>query len=76
MWKYACDEFGSAENVASRLQLFANPLNIVAPEQTKYALIDESQISEPGPVDIKGRGVMDLIHVDSCFGALQTSRAF
>ncbi|RBW61690.1 adenylate/guanylate cyclase domain-containing protein [Ruegeria sp. A3M17] len=63
--KYVYDVFGPAVNIASRLQVFANPMNIVAPEEMKYALIDEFQVSDIGPVDIKGMGRMDLINVTS-----------
>ncbi|CUH41314.1 MULTISPECIES: adenylate/guanylate cyclase domain-containing protein [Ruegeria] len=63
--KYVYDVFGPAVNIASRLQVFANPMNIVAPEEMKYALIDEFQVSDIGPVDIKGMGQMDLINVTS-----------
>ncbi|WP_282151075.1 adenylate/guanylate cyclase domain-containing protein [Ruegeria atlantica] len=63
--KYVYDVFGPAVNIASRLQVFAKPMNIVAPEEMKYALIDEFQVSDIGPVDIKGMGQMDLINVTS-----------
>ncbi|MBO9412679.1 MULTISPECIES: adenylate/guanylate cyclase domain-containing protein [unclassified Ruegeria] len=63
--KYVYDVFGPAVNIASRLQVFANPMNIVAPEEMKYALIDEFQVSDLGRVDIKGMGEMDLINVTS-----------
>jgi len=63
--KYVYDVFGPAVNIAARLQVFANPMNIVAPEEMKYALIDEFQVSDLGPVDIKGMGQMELINVTS-----------
>ncbi len=63
--KYVYDVFGPAVNIASRLQVFANPMNIVAPEEMKFALIDEFQVSDLGRVDIKGMGEMDLINVTS-----------
>lgn len=61
--KYVYDVFGPAVNMASRLQVFANPMHIVAPEEMKFALIDEFQISDIGEVDIKGLGQMNLINV-------------
>jgi adenylate cyclase len=75
--KYVYDVFGPAVNMASRLQIFANPGNIVAPAEMKYALIDEFQISEIGRVEIKGLGEMDLINVTSnlqATGAFRPSR--
>ncbi|UUV07415.1 adenylate/guanylate cyclase domain-containing protein [Ruegeria sp. YS9] len=74
--KYVYDVFGPAVNIASRLQVFANPMNIVAPEEMKYALIDEFQVSELGCVDIKGMGEMDLINVTSGLSMPQGSRSF
>ncbi|MDX1742167.1 MAG: adenylate/guanylate cyclase domain-containing protein [Ruegeria sp.] len=63
--KYVYDVFGPAVNTAARLQVFANPMHIVAPEDMKYALIDEFQVSDIGRVDIKGMGEMNLINVSS-----------
>ncbi|NOD33652.1 MULTISPECIES: adenylate/guanylate cyclase domain-containing protein [unclassified Ruegeria] len=72
--KYVYDVFGPAVNIASRLQVFANPMNIVAPEEMKYALIDEFQVSDLGCVDIKGIGEMDLINVTSGLSMPQGNR--
>jgi len=74
--KYVYDVFGPAVNIASRLQVFANPMNIVAPEEMKYALIDEFQVSDLGRVEIKGMGEMELINVSSGLSANQGSRLF
>ncbi len=74
--KYVYDVFGPAVNIASRLQVFANPMNIVAPEAMKYALIDEFQVSDLGRVEIKGMGEMDLINVSSGLSANQGTRLF
>ncbi|WP_109464794.1 adenylate/guanylate cyclase domain-containing protein [Albibacillus kandeliae] len=63
--KYVYDVFGPAVNMASRLQVFANPMKIVAPEEMKFDLIDEFQIADLGPHDIKGLGQMNLINVGS-----------
>ncbi len=63
--KYVYDVFGPAVNIASRLQVFANPMKIVAPEDMKFGLIDEFQVSDLGPVNIKGMGEMNLIEVTS-----------
>ncbi|WP_271946800.1 adenylate/guanylate cyclase domain-containing protein [Ruegeria faecimaris] len=74
--KYVYDVFGPAVNIASRLQVFANPMNIVAPEEMKYALIDEFQVSDIGRVDIKGMGEMDLINVTSGLSIPQRKPVF
>ncbi|GAA6160896.1 MULTISPECIES: adenylate/guanylate cyclase domain-containing protein [Ruegeria] len=74
--KYVYDVFGPAVNIASRLQVFANPMNIVAPEEMKYALIDEFQVSDLGRVDIKGMGEMDLINVTSGLSMPQPRHLF
>lgn len=72
--KYVYDVFGPAVNIASRLQVFANPMNIVAPEEMKYDLIDEFQIADLGAVDIKGMGRMDLINVSSRLNVTRSDR--
>ncbi len=71
--KYVYDVFGPAVNMASRLQVFANPMKIVAPEEMKFALIDEFQVADLGAVDIKGMGEMDLISVKSSLRSPQPS---
>ena len=63
--KYVYDVFGPAVNMASRLQVFANPMKIVAPETMKFDLIDEFQIGDLGQHEIKGLGEMNLISVDA-----------
>lgn len=74
--KSAYDVFGPAVNIALRMQVFANPMNIVAPEEMKNALIDEFQVSDLGPVDIKGMGVIGLISVTSRLNPPHASRMF
>lgn len=74
--KYVYDVFGPAVNMASRLQIFANPGNIAAPEEMKYALIDEFQITDIGTVAIKGLGDMELINVASNLQATGAGRPF
>lgn len=72
--KYVYDVFGPAVNMASRLQIFANPGNIAAPEEMKYALIDEFQSTDIGTVAIKGLGDMELINVTSNLKASGSTR--
>jgi len=61
--KYVYDVFGPAVNMAARLQVFAHPMKIVAPEGMKPSLIDAFQVSDVGTYDIKGLGTIDLIDV-------------
>lgn len=61
--KYVYDVFGPAVNIAARLQIMADPMTIVAPDEMKFALIDEFQIGDFGNHDIKGLGEMRLITV-------------
>jgi len=63
--KYVYGVFGPAVNMASRLQVFANPLKVVAPETMKFDLIDEFQIGDLGQHEIKGLGEMNLISADA-----------
>ncbi|MGR3759306.1 adenylate/guanylate cyclase domain-containing protein [Roseobacteraceae bacterium NS-SX3] len=61
--KYVYDVFGPAVNIASRLQVFAKPMKIVAPKEMKDALENEFHVSDIGPADIKGLGEVHLINV-------------
>ena len=63
--KYVYDVFGPAVNMAARLQVFAKPMKIVAPAGMKFDLIDEFQITDIGPHDIKGLGEVELVNVSS-----------
>lgn len=62
--KYVYDVFGPAVNMASRLQVFAHPMKIVAPVEMKFDLVDGFQVDEIGSYDIKGIGEMELINVE------------
>lgn len=62
--KYVYDVFGPAVNMASRLQVFAHPMKIVAPVSMKFDLIDGFQVDEIGLYNIKGLGEMELINVE------------
>ena len=61
--KYVYDVFGPAVNLASRLQMLAEPMTIVAPESMTEHLIDEFRLSDFGEHAIKGLGDMRLISV-------------
>ena len=62
--KYVYDVFGPAVNMASRLQVFAHPMKIVAPVSMKFDLVDGFQVDEIGSYKIKGLGEMELINVE------------
>ncbi|MDU8946716.1 adenylate/guanylate cyclase domain-containing protein [Ovoidimarina sediminis] len=62
--KYVYDVFGPAVNMAARLEVFANPMKIVAPVSMKFDLIDGFQIKDIGAFDIKGLGQMELMNVE------------
>lgn len=62
--KYVYDVFGPAVNMASRLQVFAHPMKIVAPIEMKFDLVDGFQVDEIGSYDIKGMGTLELINVE------------
>ncbi|MGV6846789.1 MAG: adenylate/guanylate cyclase domain-containing protein [Marinibacterium sp.] len=61
--KYVYDVFGPAVNMAARLQMFAEPMAVVAPESMTFDLVDEFQIDDFGRHPVKGLGEMDLITV-------------
>ncbi|MDK3020354.1 adenylate/guanylate cyclase domain-containing protein [Pseudodonghicola flavimaris] len=74
--KYVYDVFGPAVNLASRLQVFAKPMHIVAPETMKAALSEEFHVSDIGPTEIKGLGAVDLVSVGSELSAPQAARRY
>lgn len=58
--KYVYDVFGPCVNMASRLQVFANPMKIVCPATMKSELLDAYQMTDIGCYPIKGMGDIDL----------------
>jgi len=63
--KYVYDIFGPAVNLASRLQVFARPMAIVAPDSMKGALIEEFSLDDLGVHDVRGVGEMRLMNLSS-----------
>ncbi|WP_428648025.1 adenylate/guanylate cyclase domain-containing protein [Roseibium sp.] len=61
--KYVYDVFGSAVNLAARLQEFANPMCVVAPDSMKEFLVEEFQLADLGKQDIRSFGEMRLMKV-------------
>jgi class 3 adenylate cyclase len=61
--KYVYDVFGPAVNMAARLQVFAKPMSIVAPDSMKESLVEEFQLSDLGPQEVRGLGSMRLMRV-------------
>ena len=62
--KYVYDVFGPAVNMAARLQVFAQPMKIVAPVDMKFDLVDGFRVTEIGSYDIKGLGQVELVNVE------------
>ena len=67
--KYVYDVFGPAVNMAARLQVFANPMHIVAPDSMKDALMDEFQLTDLGQHEVRGLGEVRLLNVGHGFEA-------
>ncbi len=61
--KYVYDVFGSAVNLASRLQEFANPMCVVAPDAMKEYLVEEFQLTDLGKQNIRSFGEIRLMRV-------------
>lgn len=74
--KYVYDVFGPAVNIAARLQAFAEPMSIVAPEEMKQDLLDDFQLSDLGCHDIRGIGRLSLIGVGAGLDLTRRSRQF
>jgi class 3 adenylate cyclase len=63
--KYVYDIFGYAVNLASRLQLFAGPMSIVAHDEMKNSLVEEFSLTDLGHHEVRGLGQMRLISLAS-----------
>ena len=63
--KYVYDIFGEAVNLASRLQVFADPMQIIAHDGMKDALIEEFALSDLGWHEVRGFGEMRLISLST-----------
>jgi len=63
--KYVYDIFGEAVNLASRLQVFAEPMQIVTHDEMKAALIEEFSLTDLGVHEIRGVGEMRLLGLSS-----------
>ncbi|MGI9390539.1 MAG: adenylate/guanylate cyclase domain-containing protein [Boseongicola sp.] len=63
--KYVYDIFGQAVNLASRLQLFAQPMSIVAHDEMKPALVEEFALKDLGQHEVRGMGEMRLLKLSS-----------
>lgn len=74
--KYVYDVFGPSVNLASRLQVFARPMKIVAPADMREALLDEFTVTDIGPAEIKGLGTVELINVGDALHTPQPARRF
>ena len=63
--KYVYDIFGYAVNLASRLQLFAEPMSIVSHDAMKDALIEEFTLTDLGLHEVRGMGEFRLLGLSS-----------
>jgi len=63
--KYVYDIFGEAVNLASRLQVFADPMQIIAHDGMKDALVEEFALSDLGRHDVRGFGEMRLMSLST-----------
>lgn len=63
--KYVYDIFGQAVNLASRLQLFAEPNSIVTHSEMKGGLIENFKMDDLGRHEVRGVGEMHLLKVSS-----------
>ena len=63
--KYVYDIFGQAVNLASRLQLFAGPMSIVAHDEMKNSLVEEFTLTDLGHHEVRGMGEMRLLGLSS-----------
>ena len=74
--KYVYDVFGSAVNLAARLQQFANPMCVVAPDTMKEFLVDEFQLEDLGRREIRSFGEIRLMRVNPGIELAQKVRQF
>ncbi|MDH3666099.1 MAG: adenylate/guanylate cyclase domain-containing protein [Paracoccaceae bacterium] len=63
--KYVYDIFGEAVNLASRLQVFADPMQIIAHNEMKKSLVEEFTLSDLGRHEVRGFGEMRLIDLST-----------
>jgi adenylate cyclase len=63
--KYVYDIFGHAVNLASRLQLFAGPMSIVAHDEMKHSLVEAFALTDLGTHEVRGMGEMRLMGLSS-----------
>jgi adenylate cyclase len=62
--KYLYDIFGDAVNTAARAEAVSEPLRITVTQSTSDLLEGTFKLSPRGPIDLKGKGVMELYFVD------------
>lgn len=74
--KYVYDVFGSAVNLSARLQEFAKPMCIVAPDAMKEFLVDEFHLVDLGKQDIRSFGEMRLMRVSPGIELARKARHF
>lgn len=63
--KFAYDLWGDTVNLASRMESLAHPDTILVTESTRQLLSGTHNLTERGPVDVRGRGVMTVFLLES-----------
>ncbi|POF32732.1 adenylate/guanylate cyclase domain-containing protein [Roseibium marinum] len=74
--KYVYDVFGSAVNLAARLQAFASPMCVVAPGTMEEFLADEFHLTDLGKQDIRSFGELRLMRVSPGTELARKARQF
>jgi class 3 adenylate cyclase len=74
--KYVYDIFGPAVNLASRLQVFAEPMTIVAHGEMREALVEAFTLTDLGTHEVRGMGPMRLIGLSSVIERERTTRLY
>lgn len=72
--KYVYDIFGEAVNLASRLQVFAEPMSIVAHDKMKGALVEQFALTDLGHHEVRGMGEMHLLGLSTAIERDQVRR--
>jgi class 3 adenylate cyclase len=72
--KYVYDIFGQAVNLASRLQVFAEPMSIVTHDEMRRALVEQFSLTDLGHHEVRGIGEMHLLGLSSAIEGKQARR--
>ena len=62
--KYIYDVFGDTVNTASRIETSSEPMKVSISDSTQKLLPETFHCTSRGPVELKGKGVLELFFVD------------